>query len=157
MSDNLLKQIHDDLLMRAEDGVVNLSHGLWEKLCESLNADSPSSETLELMEKYCVSVRKIPEQTYSILSRELYRPDKGDKLIKQMNLPNSPVRVKRHNPPPKFGGLWMAKVLSNHRDSRVQWSVNVDHPCKTLDEAVRKAVENYEAETARIGLMEVTE
>lgn len=35
MSDSLLKQIHDDLLMRAEGGVVNLSHGLWEKLCEA--------------------------------------------------------------------------------------------------------------------------
>ncbi|WP_422451895.1 hypothetical protein [Endozoicomonas sp. ALC066] len=109
------------------------------------------------MDRYCVSVRKIPEQTYSLLSQGNYLPEMGDKLVKLTGYPTSPTRVKRHNLPPKFAGYWMAKVVNNAAGSKVTWRTDFDQPSKTLDEAVRKAVDKYEAVVKWVGMTEVKE
>ena len=128
-------------------------------------------DTLELIEKYGISVRQIPfevKETFRVEFNEKFAQGKDVQakemiLYKNVSLKeweefhkrrkySNHVRYRDNTifedfyvvmKVPEDAGKWMAKVVK-HNDTLVRWSVKTDNLSDTLEEAVRKVVDEIE-------------
>jgi hypothetical protein len=85
---------------------------------------------LEIIEKYNLSIRKIPNVVCEINDIRHLRP--GDEIIETAR---GIKRCKRYKVP-KNSGKYMVKEVNNN-DSTVMWNSNIDNLADTLEESIK--------------------
>lgn len=128
-------------------------------------------DTLDLIKKYGISIRKIPYEL-----KDVFRVEFNEKFTKGKNLEIKEMVVRRNvsqkewehfrtqrkfsdhvrfrdntifedffveTKIPDNAGKWMAKVVK-HNDTLVRWNIKTDNLSDTLEEAVRKVVDAIE-------------
>lgn len=101
-------------------------------------------EILQLIEKYGLSVRQIPQKVISTLDIRHELPgDKVKTVTYNAGQPNEfPRTYCQRERIPKNAGWWMSKVMKDTGET-VIWSADKDHLTPTIAESVQMAVKQH--------------
>ena len=96
-------------------------------------------DTLEVIKKYGLSVRRIPESVYDVYEISHYKD--GDEIVERKTARSGGGfymrKMCKRTIIPDNAGHWMCKQVEN-TDSRTLWSIKTDNLAPTLEESVQK-------------------